>query len=304
MSATSATTCSPTRAKKPAELVLVNPDGSARVVGGRARFSQRHGGDAGRQDPDRRRIDGPSADGVRCRRRRLAERTAGCGPTSARRVPDGIALDAENAIWVASPLNHELLRVKQGGAVDRSDQVRLDADRVRAGRCGAPDAIRAVRRQYPSGRMPREEECANRYDGSCGRRRRLAVSRNEMGYTKTIVCLANSRKPPSGRCVAGREVASVGFGAWIRPISERPTLEISEEERRYQDGTDPKVLDIIAIEMKRALPEHHQQENHLIDDGYYWVKRGVVSWRDLQAGGRRPCRPALAQWILQLIRSQ
>ena len=26
-----------------------------------------------------------------------------------------------------------------------------------------------------------------------------------MGYTKRIVCLANSRKPPSGRCVAGRE---------------------------------------------------------------------------------------------------
>lgn len=112
-----------------------------------------------------------------------------------------------------------------------------------------------------------------------------------MGYTKTIVCLANSRKPPSGRCVAGREVASVGFGAWIRPISERPTQEISEEERRYQDGTDPKVLDIIAIEMKRALPEHHQQENHLIDDGYYWVKRGVVSWRDLQAAIEDPAGP-------------
>ena len=32
-------------------------------------------------------------------------------------VPDGIALDAEGAIWVASPFTHELVRVKQGGQV-------------------------------------------------------------------------------------------------------------------------------------------------------------------------------------------
>jgi len=104
-----------------------------------------------------------------------------------------------------------------------------------------------------------------------------------MSYTKTIVCLANSRKPPSGRCVAGREVSSLGFGAWIRPVSARPTQEISEEERRYQDGTDPKVLEIISITMARAQPHHHQQENHVIDDGYYWTKSGTVSWSRLQA---------------------
>ena len=104
-----------------------------------------------------------------------------------------------------------------------------------------------------------------------------------MSYTKTIVCLANSRKPPSGRCVAGREVASSGFGVWIRPVSARPTQEISEEERRYQNGTDPKVLDIITISMSGAQPQHHQQENHLVDDGYYWTKSGTVSWRDLLA---------------------
>lgn len=112
-----------------------------------------------------------------------------------------------------------------------------------------------------------------------------------MGYTKTIVCLANSRKPPSGRCVAGREVTSLGFGAWIRPVSARPTQEISEEERRYQDGTDPKVLDVIAIEMIGAQPQHHQQENHLIDEGYYWVKQRTISWRDLQAAVEDPAGP-------------
>src|SRR5581483_8164256 len=32
-------------------------------------------------------------------------------------VPDGSALDAEGASWVASPMTHELLRVRQGGQI-------------------------------------------------------------------------------------------------------------------------------------------------------------------------------------------
>jgi hypothetical protein len=109
-----------------------------------------------------------------------------------------------------------------------------------------------------------------------------------MSYSKTIVCLANSRKPPSGRCIAGREFAKKEFGAWIRPVSARSTQEISEEERRYEDGSDPKVLDIIEIEMTVAQPQHHQSENHVIDDGYYWTKQGEVSWRDLQKAVEAP----------------
>lgn len=115
-----------------------------------------------------------------------------------------------------------------------------------------------------------------------------------MRYTKTIVCLANSRKPPSGRCVAGREVTSAGFGGWIRPVSARSTQEISEEERRYEDGRDPIVLDVIAIEMTSPQPQHHQQENHVIDDRCYWVKRGTLSWRDLQAAIEDPAGPV---WV-------
>jgi sugar lactone lactonase YvrE len=40
-------------------------------------------------------------------------------------VPDGICLDAENAVWVASPVSNEVLRVREGGAV---------AERIPAGR--------------------------------------------------------------------------------------------------------------------------------------------------------------------------
>lgn len=107
-------------------------------------------------------------------------------------------------------------------------------------------------------------------------------------YTRTIVCLANSRKPPSGRCVAGREFNQGRFGAWVRPVSGRPGREISEEERRYQDGTDPRVLDVVTIQFLRHEPEHHQRENHLIDDTIYWERRGVVSWRELQAAVENP----------------
>jgi len=100
-------------------------------------------------------------------------------------------------------------------------------------------------------------------------------------YIKTIVCLANSRKPPSGRCIAGKEILKSGFGGWIRPVSERPSAEVSEEERRYEDGQDPKVLDIIVVPMMAPAPLLHQTENHVIDAGYYWTKKGDFGWTEL-----------------------
>jgi hypothetical protein len=102
-----------------------------------------------------------------------------------------------------------------------------------------------------------------------------------MPYTKTILCLANSRKPPSGRCIAGREMVQDGFGDWVRPVSERPTREISEEERRFENGRQPNVLDVLAIQMRVQVPTGHQQENHEIDAGYYWLRRGSVDWQEL-----------------------
>ena len=105
-------------------------------------------------------------------------------------------------------------------------------------------------------------------------------------YMRTLVCLANSRKM-SGRCVAGRELTGKVFGDWLRPISARPLEELSEEERRYSDGRDPRVLDIISIPLSSPYARSYQTENHIIDPNYYWEKRGTISWAELQGAVER-----------------
>ena len=102
-----------------------------------------------------------------------------------------------------------------------------------------------------------------------------------MNYVKRIVCLANSRKH-SGRCVAGKEILEPGYGAWIRPVSARASAEVSEEERRYENGRDPRVLDIIDVPMIGAARLLHQTENHIIDAAHYWAKLGELPWGELR----------------------
>jgi sugar lactone lactonase YvrE len=101
---------------KPAELILVTPDGRARVVADQMAFPN-----GSVITPDGRTlIVGESfsrvltafdvePDGSLARRRVWAQLGDG--------VPDGICLDAEGAIWAASPLTKEVLRVHEGGKV-------------------------------------------------------------------------------------------------------------------------------------------------------------------------------------------
>jgi sugar lactone lactonase YvrE len=121
--------------QRDAEIVLVLPDGRARVVADGMKFPN-----GTVITPDGRTlIVGESA--AACL---TAFDVAEDGSLSGRRtwaklegaVPDGICLDAEGCVWVASPLGTQMLRVAQGGRVTH----RVDVSR-RAIACalGGPD---------------------------------------------------------------------------------------------------------------------------------------------------------------------
>lgn len=96
-----------------------------------------------------------------------------------------------------------------------------------------------------------------------------------------IICLANSRKLV-GRFIAGREWTDKRAGRWVRPVSAREHQEVSEYERQYEDGSDPRVLDIVDIPVLEPKPLGFQSENWLLDSRYYWNKAGAFSPLDLE----------------------
>ena len=108
-----------------------------------------------------------------------------------------------------------------------------------------------------------------------------------MAVTKTIVCLANSRKL-SGRCLAGKERSGSVVGPWIRPVSARSTEEVSERDRAYKDGSDPRVMDIIDVPLIEPKPKTFQSENWLLDPQTYWVRRGALPYAQLAAVADTP----------------
>jgi sugar lactone lactonase YvrE len=78
-----------------------------------------------------------------------------------RAVPDGICLDAEGAVWVASPVSAEVLRVREGGAVTHRVPVETQAFACMLGGperrhlfvCTALDSDPARCRETRSGRI-------------------------------------------------------------------------------------------------------------------------------------------------------
>lgn len=97
-----------------------------------------------------------------------------------------------------------------------------------------------------------------------------------MNYAKSIICLANSRKM-SGKCIAGLEFEGRQVGGWIRPVSSSSDGEITVFDRPMENGAEPELLDILRIPMIEPRPNGFQTENHLIDNGFYWVREGVFA---------------------------
>ncbi|HEY2106879.1 MAG TPA: SMP-30/gluconolactonase/LRE family protein [Candidatus Binataceae bacterium] len=121
--------------QKAAELVMVHADGSARIVADDMMFPNGSvippGGKTlivGESMAHRLTEFDVAADGSLTGRRVWAE----LGDA----LPDGIALDAEGAIWVASPFTYELVRVIRGG--DVAEQIKREQMPV-ACALGGPD---------------------------------------------------------------------------------------------------------------------------------------------------------------------
>src|SRR5690554_285685 len=105
-----------------------------------------------------------------------------------------------------------------------------------------------------------------------------------MRIVKRIVCLANSRKL-TGRCLAGIELRDGRRQGWIRPVSAREHEAVSEYERQYEAGSDPRPLDVMDVPLLEPRPKDHQQENWLLDPDSYWRRVGRLEWHDLHALG-------------------
>lgn len=101
-----------------------------------------------------------------------------------------------------------------------------------------------------------------------------------MPVVKRIVCLANSRKL-SHRCVAGKEVEGAAKGAWIRPVSTREHGELTLMDRRYANGQDPRVMDVMDVALQGHAPKGCQQENYLVDSSEPPVRIRRASWAEL-----------------------
>lgn len=112
---------------------------------------------------------------------------------------------------------------------------------------------------------------------------------SQMSYSKRFVCLAAYVKPPDGRCIAGIELPlQDGRISWIRPVSDRPSGELSVLEYRYSSRSNPGLLDIIEAPLREPIPRRHQVENHLVDPYNWWVKCGELPWDQLRYLQERP----------------
>ena len=102
-----------------------------------------------------------------------------------------------------------------------------------------------------------------------------------MAFVTRIVCLANSRKR-DGHCVAGLELDENGkLGKWIRPVGPRESESLIPDERRYADGTEPQLLDVIEMTLLERFPCGHQTENYRPHPGRPWKRIGNLSCAEL-----------------------
>lgn len=76
----------------------------------------------------------------------------------------------------------------------------------------------------------------------------------------------------------------------MRPVSTRPGEEVSEDERQYEDGSDPRVLDVMEVPLLEPKPKQCQQENWVLDPDQCWKRIGRLDWRGVLVIAENPDR--------------
>ncbi len=99
---------------------------------------------------------------------------------------------------------------------------------------------------------------------------------------KTIICLANSYKH-GGRCIAGIDIDD---GQWIRLHGNSPDGALCACEYLLDDGSEPRILDVIQVELHHALPSNsHPEDWHIAPVRWHPVSDSPTStqWQELAA---------------------
>ncbi|WP_375474476.1 hypothetical protein [uncultured Nostoc sp.] len=88
--------------------------------------------------------------------------------------------------------------------------------------------------------------------------------------TFEIICLAKSIKY-GGTCIAGMKTDGSG---WLRPVSNQKNGTLHPEHYTLDNGSEPKIFDIIRIPCVKPEPKCHQPENWLIKHNQLWENLG------------------------------
>ena len=102
-----------------------------------------------------------------------------------------------------------------------------------------------------------------------------------MTIQTTMVVLANSIKM-HGACVAGRVADESGAGPnWVRPVMDLAGGTLPVFRTMCSDGRFAQVLDVVSMPLGDAVPMLHQQENRLLEHGF-WIRRRRYGWDELR----------------------
>lgn len=113
---------------------------------------------------------------------------------------------------------------------------------------------------------------------------------------KTIVCLANSYKH-GGRCIAG---VCVDGGAWIRLCGKAADGSLEPSEYALDDGSEPRLLDAIEVELHYAQPsDSHPEDWRIAPVRWSLIERPAAAHRlagpDKAATVLRNCRDRMSE---------